>query len=158
MGITPKTWIVVLFLSIVVVIGMYFLFYDEEISITYNSKTPCELDDPDFMEIIMVAVNGSGDYITICREKNEEEKQKPKDIEKHIIPENIPIRTNIINLWQNFTGPGNCKDSECDYYCSEQENLNECISWCKNNPDLCPDFKLEEWENRLKQNIMEVII
>ena len=75
MGITPKTWIVVLFLSIVVVIGMYFLFYDEEISITYNSKTPCELDDPDFMEIIMVAVNGSGEYKTICLEKTEIEKE-----------------------------------------------------------------------------------
>jgi len=75
MSITPKTWILVLFLSIFVVLGMYFLFYDEEISITYNSKTPCELDDPDFMEIIMVAANGSGDYKIICREKTKEEKQ-----------------------------------------------------------------------------------
>ncbi|MCH8003001.1 MAG: hypothetical protein IH934_00080 [Nanoarchaeota archaeon] len=156
MGITPRARILVLFLSIVVVSGMYFLFYDEDISSKYNSKTPCELNDPDFMEIIMVAVNGSGDYKIICREKTEEEKHKPENLEEHIIPENIPIRREIIDFWQNFRGPGNCTANECDAYCSEQENLNECISWCKNNSDLCPDFKLEEWQSKLKQNIIFV--
>jgi len=76
MGITSRAWIIVLFFSIVVVSGMYFLFYDEDISSKHNSKTPCELNDPDFMEIIMVATNGSGDYKIICREKTEEEKNK----------------------------------------------------------------------------------
>jgi len=75
MDITSRAWIIVLFFSIVVVSGMYLLFYDEDISSKYNSKTPCELNDPDFMEIIMVATNGSGDYKIICREKTEEEKK-----------------------------------------------------------------------------------
>jgi len=152
MRITSRTLITVLFFSIIVVSGIYLLFYDDDISTAYNSKTPCELNNSDFMEIIMVATNGSGDYTTVCLEKTEAEKYLPENQEQHIIPENIPIRSDIIDLWQNFTGPGNCKDSECDYYCSEQKNLNECISWCKNNPDLCPDFKLEEWQSKLKQS------
>jgi len=134
MGIASRTWIIVLFLSIVLAFGIYILIYDENISNKYNSKTPCELNDPDFMEMILVAVNGSGDYKMICLEKTEAEKYQPENLEEHIIPENIPIRKAIIESWLNFTGPGNCTDSECDYYCSEQENLNECISWCKNNP------------------------
>ena len=149
MGIPSKVWIIVLFFSIIVVSGVYILFYDEDISSKYNSKTPCELNDPDFMEIIMVATNGSGDYKTICREKSE----VSEEFEDHIIPENIPIRKAIIDLWQNFSGPGNCEASECDYYCSEQENLNECISWCKSNSDLCPDSKLEEWQSKLRKNV-----
>jgi len=158
MSMTSRTWIIVLFFSIVVVSGIYLLFYDEGIASKYNSKTPCELKDPDFMEIIMVAKNGSGDYKTICLEKTEAEKYQPENLEEHIILENIPIRTYIINLWQNFTGPGNCTDRECDYYCSKQENLIECISWCKNNLDLCPNSKLEEWQSKLKQNIIFVPI
>jgi len=53
MGITSRAWIIVLFFSIVVVSSMYFLFYDEDISSKYNSKTPCELNDPDFMETVV---------------------------------------------------------------------------------------------------------
>jgi len=108
MGITSRTWIIVLFFSIAVISGMYVLFYYEDISSKYNSKTPCELNDPDFMEIIMVATNGSGDYKTICLEKTEAEKYLPENQEDHIIPENIPIRTEVIAFWQTFRGPGNC--------------------------------------------------
>jgi len=98
--------------------------------------------------IIIPYLNYSGKKI------NKKENDKSEEI--HIIPENIPIRREIIDFWQNFRGPGNCTANECDAYCSKQENLNECIAWCKNNPDLCPDFELEEWQSKLKQNIIFV--
>jgi len=41
-------------------------------------KTECEKGNEDFMEIIMVAKNGSGEYKTICLEKTEIEKEIKK--------------------------------------------------------------------------------
>jgi len=86
------------------------------------------------------------------------DKEGNEEIENHIILENIPIRTEVIDFWQTFRGPNNCTSNECDAYCSLQENLNECISWCKSNSDLCPDSKLEEWKSKLEQNAIIVPI
>ena len=56
MSIALRTWIIVLFLSIVLAFGIYILIYDDNISNKYISKTPCELNDPDYMEITKDAI------------------------------------------------------------------------------------------------------
>lgn len=38
-----------------------------------------------------------------------------------------------------MTGPGGCKTpGECTTYCTNPENLDECIQWCDENPSMCP--------------------
>jgi len=71
-----------------------------------------------------------------CAQTQQEEPESIVSIELLLPPESV-------KAGQDFRGPGNC-------------TANECVTWCKNNSDLCPDYKLEEWQSKLKQNIIFV--
>ena len=52
-------------------IGLIIVLLLEYFGVFSQEKTECEKGNEDFMEIIMVAKNGSGEYKTICLEKTE---------------------------------------------------------------------------------------
>ena len=97
-----------------------------------------------FVVIILIMVPY---YYYYSKNTNKEGNEESEEIHS-VIMENIPIRTEVMAFWQTFRGPGNCTANECDIYCSLQENLDQCINWCENNSDLCPDFILEDWKNK----------
>jgi len=70
-SITLEVKIVVTLIGLALIIAALWDYF----GVSSPEKTECEKGNEDFMEIIMVAKNGSGEYKTICLEKTEIEKE-----------------------------------------------------------------------------------
>ena len=46
-----------------------------------------------------------------------------------------------INKFISEGGPGGCKGKECQGFCSNKKNKDECKLWCSENPILCEAFE-----------------